>query len=66
MNTMKVIKARCQRHQPTRQTTGPTGRKRWLLEVTVCRTCGLLRPVEPTNYEQRDWLRRWNRHVVPA
>lgn len=53
------------RHAMRRQKSGPTGRQTWMVIVDSCWRCGVMRPIRPTNFIQRDWLRRWNRKVKP-
>lgn len=36
-----------------------------MIIVDSCPWCGVMRPIHPTTYEQRDWLRRWNRKIAP-
>lgn len=57
--------ARCLVHSRRRQKAGPTGRKNWMILVDSCPWCGVMRPIQTTTYEQRDWLRRWNRKIAP-
>jgi len=43
---------------------GPTGRKHWMIIADRCTRCGLLRPIKRLlSYEQKNWVRRWNRRI---
>ncbi len=60
-----VPKEQC-RHYPSRQRSGPTGRKRFLLLVDSCGRCGrILRSHQDLTWSQYDWVRRWNKGARP-
>lgn len=54
----------CNSHRWMPFKVGPTGRKRWMVNVSLCVGCGVMRPIGPTTLEQRNWLRRSNRRSL--
>jgi len=47
-----------------RRRTGPTGNKTFLILVDACYRCGRLLNIKPlTDYAEKDWLDRYNKHL---